>query len=103
MFETCIALKSKEDFEKMRQVCLDIAKKDETFKFSFSLGTKQGIERVLRVQSDTKNQAHQRGTWLVKKTIPGLLYWVKETRITNSSKKSSSSPSPPLSLSGPST
>lgn len=76
---TCIGLKD-EDVERVKKVCSDIFKKDKTFLYAVNDSMFKKYDKVLRVRSESKDQAHKRGTILVKKYFEGmnLVYWVKE-------------------------
>jgi len=84
MWKTCIAFNS-DLLDQMNDICKDIAKKDETFRFrirktSRTLGYEPKFDYVLTILSEDKDKAHKRGTLFVKRYFEGrnLLYWVRE-------------------------
>jgi len=71
LYSTILMPESREDYDKLLMICGEIARKDATFTFKVHEG------RIV-VFSKTKDQAHQRGTWLVKKTKVKASYIVPE-------------------------
>jgi hypothetical protein len=64
-------------------ICSDTKAKDDTFRYEVRRSTFSPGEHVLFIHSSSKDQAHRRGTWLVKKALPShglnnFLYWVKK-------------------------
>lgn len=73
-----------EDVDKVVDACDDIKKADSSFKFSIvpckikDGDGKRKYSKLLIVKSDTHDQAHKRGVWLINNLdVDGLLYWVK--------------------------
>lgn len=62
MWKTIVNLRnlSNEDIERVLEKCSDINDKDSSFKF----GVKKNY---LIIESETRNQAFRRGTWLISK------------------------------------
>ncbi len=74
---TYIGLK-KDNIEHVRTVCDGIHAADVTFQFKIVKSSLPEYDKLLMVKSESIDQAHKRGTWLVNKLgIDGLLYWVK--------------------------
>ena len=74
--------------EILEQICKDCHMKDDTFKYDFIKCRYGEYDYILKILSETRNQAHQRGVWFVNKAGQnnpedrvkvgdGLLYWVK--------------------------
>lgn len=73
---TYIGLKPR-DVDKVTEVCEGIYSADVTFQYSFVKSMKKNYSHLLMVKSDTVDQAHKRGVWLINNMgIDGLLYWV---------------------------
>jgi hypothetical protein len=78
IYTTCIGF-NKKDLEKIEKICRDIFEKDPTFKYRIYQSFFKKYDFILTFFSTSRNQAHKRGTWFVKKAgIEGLLYWVKK-------------------------
>ena len=81
MYKTFIGIKS-EDREHVLSLCSEIQQEDPTFVWRLQkpygkLAGQYGY--ILSITSETKDQAHRRGTWLINNlNISNLLYWVKE-------------------------
>jgi hypothetical protein len=73
LYSTILIPESREDYERLLKICHEISVKDASFKFK----THEG--RIL-VFSQSHTQAHQRGTWLVKKTGVKASYIVPEKK-----------------------
>ena len=72
-----IAFRNK-DFEKIKQICKDISKKDSNFKYRFfDSKDKTKADKILSVNCENINQGHKRGLWFIKKCCVGEFYWVK--------------------------
>lgn len=60
-----------------------ISEKDPTFRYTLVKNKprfvkKHGHTHIIRVNSDTKDQSHKRGVWIVKNCgVDGLYYWVR--------------------------
>lgn len=73
---TYIGLKPR-DVDKVTEVCEGIYSADVTFQYSFVRSMKKNYSHLLMVKSDSVDQAHKRGVWLINNIdIEGLLYWV---------------------------
>ena len=81
MWKTFIGLRD-EHKEHILVSCAEIKEEDATFKWRLQKPygkLSNQYDWVLVVESETKNQAHRRGCWLIHNLgIEGLLYWVKE-------------------------
>jgi len=70
--------------DRIKQICEDTNRKDETFKFKIYPSFFEKYDYVLVVFSANKDQAYQRGEWLKKVFLKELgldvLYWVKERK-----------------------
>lgn len=61
--------------DKLREVCSDIYDRDSTFIYTITVfGSKYSGESKLIITSDTKSQAHLRGSWF-KKKVDDSLFW----------------------------
>ena len=62
--------------------CAEIQEEDCTFKWRIQKPygkISNQYDLILVVESETKDQAFKRGTWLINNLgVEGLLYWVKE-------------------------
>jgi len=75
---TYIGLKPR-DIDKVKVVCDGIYSADVTFQYNIVKSSKKNYSHLLMVKSDTVDQAHKRGMWLIHNIgIDGLLYWVVE-------------------------
>lgn len=83
LWTTCIQFKGDTLKQKLRKVCEDITNKDPTFQWRIWINYQaKTMDYVLIVFSGNKDQAHKRGMWITKKSIPEeeLLYFVKPVR-----------------------
>jgi hypothetical protein len=79
---TCIGLNGNAAiYERIKQICEDTFRKDETFKFRVYPSYFEQYEKLLVVQSPNRDQAFQRGEWLKRVLLKELglevQYWVK--------------------------
>ena len=66
-----------EELDKVKDKCDGIYSADVTFQYSIVVSSKKNYSYLLMVKSDTADQAHKRGTWLVNNLgIDNDLYWV---------------------------
>jgi len=68
------------DVEKIREICEDIALKDEKFRYRISESTMPDYEYCIKIICESKDEAHKKGMWFVKKVFKEneALYFVKE-------------------------
>lgn len=68
-----------EHLSRIAKVCKNIAEKDPTFKFRIYNSKFKQYDFLLIVFSETVDQSHKRGVWLVKKAFPefNLCYWIQ--------------------------
>ncbi len=65
--------------EKIKQVCEDITAKDDTFKWRIRYSSFENKKYCLRIFCNSKDEAHKKGTWFVKKVFDDKeLYFVKK-------------------------
>jgi hypothetical protein len=63
-----------QDFEKLMNICSDIADKDDTFQYDSNRES-----REIYFKGKDNDQLHKRGMWLIKKTgIEGLKYTLEK-------------------------
>jgi len=79
LYKTIIGLVDDEQKEVLTKICSDIQEKDSTFKFLVLNCVNKKFKYRLVVESQSRDQAFQRGHWLIKKTgYPQLRYNVTE-------------------------
>ena len=82
MFKTCIPIKSKDKnrmITLLSEIELEAEKKGEKFDWYITVCDIKGYDNTIVIISESLNQAHKRGMWLIRK-IPELrksYYWVK--------------------------
>lgn len=86
MFHTIIGTVSIEKLERVASILEDIFLKDPTFSFNITTPTGDLLKKykkLIIIESDNKNQAFQRGEWIIKKLSDlgvDKFYWIKETK-----------------------
>ena len=71
------------DSDSAKEILEDIRAKDETFHYKIlpNLYKKGKTKWIVSIWCDSKDQAHQRGMWFIKKTTLCKSYWVKKIEL----------------------
>ena len=83
MFVTKIGIIEESEVEKVRTVCENIQKMDDTFIFEIKDTTFPEFVKVLAIYSDSKEMANKRGGWIIHKMRDAKVadyFWVRETK-----------------------
>ena len=82
-FVTKIGIIEEQEIEKVREVCENIQKKDETFIFEIKDTKLPKFVKVLAIYSDSREMANKRGGWFKHKLKDAKVadyFWTREVK-----------------------